>query len=175
MRSLWHIGMIGCLALWLASSLVAQPFTYQGMLKQNGQPVNGTVVMTFRLYNASTGGNHISSITQNVSVQNGLFTVSLDFGAVWTGADRYLEIQVGSTTLGPRVKVTATPYAINALYSLKPWEPNGSAIFYSGGNVGIGTSNPWALLSLGGGNAHTKLALWQGNATGEIMGLGVGP
>jgi hypothetical protein len=36
------LGLLGWLALTLASPLIAQPFTYQSFLKQNGQPVNGT-------------------------------------------------------------------------------------------------------------------------------------
>ena len=167
------LGLLGWLALTLASPLVAQPFTYQGYLRQNGQPVNGTVSLTFRLYNALTGGNQIgSAITQNVTVQNGLFTVALDFGNVWTGGNRYLEIQVGSTTLSPRVKITPAPYAA---FAQRPWQSVGSNIFYNDGNVGIGTSSPAARLSLGGGDANTKLAIWQGNTASDVMGLGVGP
>jgi hypothetical protein len=174
---LW--GLLGWLALTLASPLVAQPFTYQGFLKQNGQPVNGTVSMVFRLYDAPTGGNQIGgSIPHAVSVQNGLFTVALDFGNVWTGADRYLEIQVGSTTLSPRVKITPAPYAsfaASAGFAQRPWQSAGSNIFYNDGNVGIGTSSPAVRLSLGGGDANTKLAIWQGNTASQVMGLGVGP
>jgi hypothetical protein len=173
------LGLLGWLALTLASPLVAQPFTYQGYLRQNGQPVNGTVSLTFRLYNALTGGSQVASpINQTVNVQNGLFTVELNFGNVWTGADRYLEIQVGSTTLSPRVKITPAPYAsfaASAGFAQRPWQSAGSNIFYTDGNVGIGTSSPFARLSLGGGNADTKLAIWQGANAGEVMGLGVGP
>jgi hypothetical protein len=173
-----RFGLLGWLALSLASPLVAQPFTYQGFLKQNGQPVtNNALPMTFRLYNALTGGNQIgSAITQNVTVQNGLFTVELNFGNVWTGADRYLEIQVGSTTLSPRVKITPAPYAsfaASAGFAQRPWQTSGSNIFYNDGNVGIGTSSPAVRLSLGGDNANTKLAIWDGGASG-VMGLGVG-
>jgi hypothetical protein len=172
-------GLIGWLTLTLASPLVAQPFTYQGFLKQNGQPVNGTVSMVFRLYDAPTGGNPIGgSIPHAVSVQNGLFTVALDFGNVWTGADRYLEISVGSTTLAPRVKITPAPYAAfatSAGFAQRPWQSAGSNIFYNDGNVGIGTSSPAVRLSLGGGNANTKLAIWQGTNANDVMGLGVGP
>ena len=59
----------------------------------------------------------------NVPVQNGLFTVELDFGAVWDGSDRFLQIAVRPTpasgdppytTLLPRVKINPTPYAIRA-------------------------------------------------------------
>jgi hypothetical protein len=167
------LGLLGWLALTLASPLVAQPFTYQGFLKQNGQPVNGTTSLTFRLYDAPTGGTQIgSAITQNVNVQNGLFTVELNFGTVWTGGDRYLEIQVGSTTLSPRVKITPAPYAS---FAMRPWQTSGSSIFYNDGNVGIGTSSPAARLSLGGGDANTKLAIWQGANANDVMGFGVGP
>jgi len=167
-----HLGLIGWLALILASPLVAQPFTYQGFLRQGGQPVNGTTSLTFRLYDAPTGGNQLgSAITQNVNVQNGLFTVQLNFGNVWTGGDRYLEIQVGSTTLSPRVKIMPAPYAS---FAQRPWQTAGSNIFYNDGNVGIGTNSPAARLSLGGGNANTKLAIWQGGTASEVMGLGVG-
>ncbi|MFQ3611875.1 MAG: hypothetical protein SNJ72_10325 [Fimbriimonadales bacterium] len=178
MRAHWLMVAIGWLAIALASSVVAQPFTYQGMLKQNGQPVNGTLTMTFTLYRFGDPFP-IGSITQNVSVQNGLFTVELDFGSLWYDPWLELEIKIGAapnqTVLSPRVKLTGAPYAINALYSMKPWEPNGSAIFYNNGNVGIGMNSPGARLSLGSSNANTKLALWQGNAAGEIMGLGVMP
>ncbi|MEM2125734.1 MAG: hypothetical protein QXQ53_04985, partial [Candidatus Methanosuratincola sp.] len=41
--------------------------------------------------------------------------------------------------------------------------------------VGIGTTAPAARLSLGGGDANTKLALWQGTGAGDLMGFGIGP
>jgi hypothetical protein len=176
MKRAMCFGLLGWLALTLASPLIAQPFTYQGFLKQNGQPVNGTVSMVFRLYDAPTGGNQIGgSIPHAVSVQNGLFTVALDFGNVWTGGDRYLEISVGSTTLAPRVKITPAPYAAfaaSAGFAQRPWQSAGSNIFYNDGNVGIGTSSPAVRLSLGGGDANTKLAIWQGNERQPGDGLG---
>ncbi len=171
MRNRFGLGIV--LATVLASFAYAQPFTYQGMLKQNGNPVNGTLSMTFRLYDALTGGNQAGSIiTQNVAVQNGLFTVSLDFGNVWNGSDRYLEIAVGSTVLSPRVKINPVPYAS---FAQRPWQTSGSNIFYTAGNVGIGTDSPAARLSLGGGDANTKLALWQGGTAADVMGFGIAP
>ncbi len=169
----YRFGLGIALATVLAGFGYAQPFTFQGMLKQNGNPANGTLSMTFKLYDAPTGGNQIGSpITQNVSVQNGLFTVELDFGNVWNGTERYLEIQVGSTVLSPRVRINPVPYAI---FAQRPWQTSGSTLFYTDGNVGIGTNNPASRLSLGGGNANTKLALWQGGSATDVMGFGVGP
>ncbi len=146
MRNRFGLGI--ALATVLASFVYAQPFTYQGMLKENGNPANGTLSMTFKLYDAPTEGNQIgSAITQDVSVQDGLFTVALDFGNVWNGADRYLEITVGSTVLSPRVKVNPVPYAS---FAQRPWQTSGTTIFYMDGRVGIGTNNPLALLHVNG-------------------------
>jgi hypothetical protein len=53
-------------------------------------------------------------------VSNGLFTVPLDFGANFPGADRWLEISVCSigggvfSALSPRQKLTPSPSAITA-------------------------------------------------------------
>lgn len=132
-----------------STPVFAQPFTYQGYLKQSGAPVNGAQTLTFRLYPVATGGTALRTVGPvSVSVQNGLFTVELDFGNVWDGSDRYLEVQVGATVLSPRVKITRTPYAIRASYAERPWQTVGSSIFYNDGNVGIGTSAPSSRLHI---------------------------
>jgi hypothetical protein len=96
---------------------VTQPFTYQGYLRQGGAPLNNpSQAMRFRIYDALTGGTALwDSGALTVNVANGLFTVQLNPPvSVWTGADRFLEIQVGATTLSPRVRIGATPYANTA-------------------------------------------------------------
>ena len=118
-------------AITLLCGLIAQPdsasaqgtaFTYQGSLMDSGQRANGFYDMAFSLYAASSGGSPVSGAITNfsVGVTNGLFTVPLDFGGNFPGADRWLEISVRPTgggsysTLNPRQKVTPTPYAITA-------------------------------------------------------------
>ena len=96
---------------------VTQPFTYQGYLRQGGVPLNNpSQSMRFRIFDALTGGTMLwDSGALTVNVSNGLFTVQLNPPvSVWTGADRFLEIQVGTTTLTPRVRIGATPYANTA-------------------------------------------------------------
>lgn len=108
---------------------VTSAFTYQGKLETGGTPVNSTCDMTFTLFNALTSGGQVGSIQTitNITVSNGLFTVSLNgsgqFGTTaFTGDARWLQIAVrcpagsgGYTTLAPRQEVTANPYS---LYSL---------------------------------------------------------
>ncbi|MCS6918168.1 MAG: hypothetical protein NZM28_00185 [Fimbriimonadales bacterium] len=117
--SKWLRAASAILALSIVASLSAQVFTYQGFLRQNNLPVNGTVSMTFRLYTASTGGTLLGTVGPvSVVVSNGLFTRELDFGSVWNGDARWLEIQVGSQTLSPRVRINPAPYAITASSAL---------------------------------------------------------
>jgi hypothetical protein len=97
-------------------------FTYQGQLKDGFVPANGSYDLTFSLFGVSSGAGQVgSSLTNSATgVTNGLFTVTLDFGANFPGADRWLEIAVRTngggafSTLTPRQPITAAPYAITA-------------------------------------------------------------
>jgi hypothetical protein len=118
------------LLLCCSGSILAQSFTYQGMLKTSGIPANGNHDLQFSLWTAASGGSQVgSTITRiGVSVSNGVFTTELDFGNVWDGNDRFLQIAVrpsgsGSyTTLSPRVRVNRVPYSQLAFSALSvPW------------------------------------------------------
>lgn len=119
------IALAFCLSLFVTQSALAQgsSFTYQGALNNNNLPGNGSFDFEFKLFDSLAGGTQQGGAVQrlNVPVSNGIFTVTLDFGAaVFTGAARFLEISVRSagvgvfTLLTPRQQVTATPYAIKA-------------------------------------------------------------
>ena len=104
-------------------SALGTAFTYQGRLTDGGAPAEGTYDLRFILYDADTGGSQVSStiMKEDVLVNEGLFTVQLDFGAVFDGSLRYLEISVrpsGSgdvyAVLSPRQALTAAPNAIYA-------------------------------------------------------------
>lgn len=118
---------ICCLAFALCRPGFAQgtAFTYQGRLLAGGQSANGTnYSMVFYLYDAPTNGNLLGNLgIASVTVSNGLFTVPLDFGSVFDGEPRWLEVSVektgpggdsGFTVLSPRQSLLPTPYAIMA-------------------------------------------------------------
>lgn len=98
-------------------------FNYQGSLKNNGVDANGSYDFEFALYDAATGGTQLGSTNTRspVTVTNGVFAVSLDFGSQFPGAARFLEVRVRQTgggaftPLTPRQPMTATPYAIRSL------------------------------------------------------------
>ena len=86
---------------------VGAAFTYQGRLTDaQGAPLTGTYDFEFELYDGrGSGASQVgSTITVNdKQVDDGLFTVELDFGTnVFAGDPRWLEIYVrpGSSTSG---------------------------------------------------------------------------
>ncbi|MBW6465591.1 MAG: hypothetical protein K0B06_03710, partial [Brevefilum sp.] len=98
-------------------------FTYQGQLKSSDVPYSGACDFTFGLYDALTEGGQIGPLTlTNVNVDEGYFTVQLDYGPnAFQGDNRWLEIAVrcpaggGSyTPLSPRQFLSAAPYALFA-------------------------------------------------------------
>ena len=108
-----------------AHRVIAQTssFTYQGRLTDGGTAANGNYDLQFALWDSASGGTQIgSTVTLNtVAVSNGVFTVSLDFGASsFNGASRFLEISArpvsagAFTVLSPRQQVMSTPYAIRS-------------------------------------------------------------
>ncbi len=141
----------------LAASPLGTAFTYQGRLLQGGAPATGSFGITFKLYDALSGGGQIgSTLSQTVPVTNGLFTTPLDFGAgAFDGQARWLELAVGGTTLTPRQPLTPTPYAL-ALPGLrtqdKPTSPN-----VLGGYIGNTVTNGVTGATIGGGGAASYL------------------
>ncbi len=102
------------------AAAVGTSFTYQGQLSVNGAPADGVCNLQFGLFAAASGGAALASVGPlAVSIDKGLFTAALDFGANFPGADRWLEITAacpGNATqvLAPRQPITAAPYALFA-------------------------------------------------------------
>jgi hypothetical protein len=95
-------------------------FTYQGQLKQSGEPVTGPVNFTFRLYDAEMGGDQVglevSAPGFDAFDDDGRFTIDLEFGkAIFDGTQLWLEIEVDETILSPRQPIMPAPYAVRAL------------------------------------------------------------
>jgi hypothetical protein len=119
MRIVW-------LAVWSLGALciayAQYPFTYQGYLRQNGNPASGAYDFQFSLWTSQTGGTQVGATQTRtgVAVREGFFTVTLDFGNVWDGQPRFLQIAVrpastgNYTVLMPRIRIVGTPYALYA-------------------------------------------------------------
>src|SRR5512142_2076238 len=81
----------------IGASPMGTAFTYQGQFNVSGSPANGAYDFEFTLYDAATDGAQIGSTVakEDLSVSNGYFTTTLDFGASSFGGDaRWLQIAV---------------------------------------------------------------------------------
>src|SRR3990172_8144431 len=101
-KNLLILSGILCLMLpVLVSATVPQTINFQGYLTDPlGAPVNSTLSITFRIFDAATNGNLLWSETQpSVAVTTGVFNVVLGTGMTFPGNlfdnsnQLYLEIQ----------------------------------------------------------------------------------
>jgi hypothetical protein len=171
-------------------------FTYQGRLTSGGVPASGLYDMRFRLYDSPGFGAQFGSTVclDNVSVQDGLFTVALDFGAQFLMPEaRYLEIEIrsdtgltcantsGYTVLSMRQRMTPTPLATHAYsaYSLTAADgsPTNAVYVDNAGNVGVGTTSPARKLTVAGDMEmglndgwYHHFRIGGGNSSGYIYG-----
>ena len=113
------------LCMFAAVSIVAQTtaFSYQGSLKDGANPANGNFDFEFKLFDALSAGTQQGGTQQrlNVAVANGVFAVSLDFGAgTLPGANRYLEIAVRTAGGGTFTLLTPRQPVNSALFRSQP-------------------------------------------------------
>lgn len=111
-------------ALGLNDAIADEPagdaFTYQGELRQDGEPVAGPLDLRFRLYDADVGGNQIGDelIADGFDAfdDDGRFSIDLPFDESHFGASkRWLEIDADGETLEPRQPIMPAPVAMYAM------------------------------------------------------------
>ncbi len=129
--------LFGLLAGGIGSPVLAQgslgtAFTYQGQLKESGQPASGLFDLQVCLFDSPSNAVAVACAPDfgDVPVEAGVFTVALDFGAsAFVGQQRFVELRVrpgasvdSYTTLAPRQPVRPSPEALRAAAaSAAPW------------------------------------------------------
>jgi len=134
------------LMVWQAKVSEAAPmgtaWTYQGRLMDANSPADGLYDFQFKLFDDPCVGIQQGNTIEvnDLDVIDGYFTVELDFGSdVFDGDVCWLDISVRAgdstssfTSLGPRQRITSTPYSLQT-----------RGIFVdNAGNVGMGTTSP---------------------------------
>ncbi len=158
------LAMVVLAVAFVAPPLPAQiprTISYSGVLTDSSGTLksDGLYVTTFRLYSDSISGSPLWTEIKYVQVRRGLFTTQLGdetpFPSQAFTSGRWLSIKFGlDPELTPRVRLAAVPYSFSAqradtaLFSYNAtgggtaWKQAGNAVYFSGGNVGIGTAQP---------------------------------
>jgi len=160
-------------------------FTFQGQLSSSGTTAIGNADFRCGLFDALQGGAQIGTTLShdNVALINGLFTLSLDFGAsAFNGEARWLEISVrmpagsgGFTTLAPRQALSAVPFSLKTRgvdgHSLDAADGSPvDAVFVDHlGRVGIGTNQPSGTLEVSAATPSIFIQDTSGAPTGYIQ------
>lgn len=149
-QALLIISILKCSILSILAAGTA--FTYQGRLSDSSNPANGNYDFRFRLALDPQGNNYAGSpvLTNGVPVSSGLFTVSLDFGSVFTGSNYWLEVDVRTngaavySSLTPLQALSPVPYALYALTPAGPAGPPGpqGSVGPVGAQGAVGSTGP---------------------------------
>jgi hypothetical protein len=115
----------GGILLMLTSEALAVPVTtgLTARVSNEEGPVDGPVSLTFRLYDAASGGAlQWQEVHEDVSADNGLVFVELGKNvaldeSIFTGESRFLEIVVEDAVQSPRLPIGSVPYAIRASHA----------------------------------------------------------
>ena len=97
------------------TGLVASTISYQGMLTEDGGPVDGSRNMIFRLYSDDSCSTQVGSDIDvgNVQVNDGFFDVDLDVDQDdFNGQGLWLEAEVDGTDIGCE-EIQPVPYALS--------------------------------------------------------------
>lgn len=124
-KGLLFLGMVLFWVTGSTASFGAIPLliNYQGNLTDSdGEPLSGTYLVNFALYDASSGGSSLWAEQQSVEVDNGIFRVNLGAvtpfdGREFSYSELYLQLEIdngGWELLSPRQQLTSTGFAIRA-------------------------------------------------------------
>ena len=177
------LGFAFCFAQVSEAVPMGTAFTYQGRLIDANSAADGLYDLEFSLYDANVAGTQKgpTNTIEEVDIIDGYLTVLLDFGSVFDGQSRWLEIGVRPgeqedpndyTLMEPRQEVTPTPYS---LYSALAGDSDlldglDSSQFASGAHTHSTSDITSGTLSTSRYSAYSDLGAegYLGNASGDI-------
>src|SRR5580692_3061130 len=116
--------VLAMLSAGSAMAAVPQQLTEQGqLLDSSGNPVAGSISITFALYASPTGGTPATALwseAQSITLDDGFFSAILAQSTafppnLFTGAPLYLGVTVGTDPeMTPRQAIYSVPYAMVA-------------------------------------------------------------
>ena len=109
--------LTGARAGEITAGAVPGAINYQGRLERDNAPLTDRVHLTFRVYDALTGGSLIWASSEiTVDAAQGIFnaTIPLPWTALTGAAQLYLEVQVEGDIMSPREAISSVAFAMVA-------------------------------------------------------------
>ncbi|MFH1686001.1 MAG: hypothetical protein ABIE70_00595 [bacterium] len=156
-----------------ATSVAEVPhlISYQGrVLDDNGETVNNSYDIVFRIYAAAVGGSPLWTETHpSIKILDGLFTVSLGtytaFGTLFDGSQFWLSVQlVGEGESSERIPLVMVPYAYRSEIADSAVNLGGEFVETTGDTM----SGDLHFESGGGGSTEATVDLRSGYANLEL-------
>ncbi len=183
-------------ALGVRHSALAQApqlINYQGRLLDGTNLFNGSVGLSLRLFNVSSGGTKLYEDSNSVTVADGLYATFIGdhptnnaFLAALTNAAVWVEVAVNGAALSPRERLASVGYALatrgllvttndSVIHnpSLNPVAADSLYVTLAGGRQNsIGTNADYAAIGGGFNNAVAANSLYATIAGGTGNGIG---
>ena len=151
------------------STALPRIIDYQGFLTTpQGEPISGSLAMTFRLWDAREGGNELWQERQTLDVRLGYFTASLGVSQpisidMFSSTPRWLEIEIDGERLAPRKRINSVANALNASNASALNGVDGAS-FYTKAQANSAVANEIDAAKLGGIESSQYLTRTQANA-----------
>lgn len=102
-----------------AHAAVPGSMAFSGHLADADGPIDGSLALTFRLFDAAVDGTQVWAETQGATAVQGLVLVELGLDTplsetIFDGSALFLEVAIGGTPLSPRAPIGTVPYAFAA-------------------------------------------------------------
>jgi len=142
--------------------------------------------LEFTIYDLAAGGAIVwgPELHAGVTIDNGVFQVRLGssvplMASMFSSPSRWVQVRViPGGVLTPRTQLTAVPFAFRAAESDAAvaddgdWTKNGTTLYYTGGNVGIGQAFPSKQLEVDGSTMFGQLVSIEGttvDASNDVL------
>jgi len=141
--------ILGLLLASSATGSIPKLMNYQGRLSDSqGELLTGTFSIAFSIYDVDVGGTSLWTETQQVAVENGIFSVILggQTPLVSFDGDRWFGIAVnGDSEMEPRKQIVSTAYAFRAgnADDVKGKDINPKSVYIDGFGLVINSNGQW--------------------------------
>lgn len=131
------------------SAAIPHLFSYEGRFTdKDGKPLEGLFTITFRIYDAETGGALLWQESQQINIQKGIVSALIGSAATLDlpfDKPYYLELKVGDELMSPRQRMASAAYAMTAetISDTTLLVPQGLIAMWSGSAANIPAG--WAL------------------------------